>query len=102
MIKVRDKININILDNNGYTPLIRLYIKEDKNIIDYLMRYSDIRKNKYLNIIFYNFNKININTLDENGYTLLILSYFKDYKDIFNCLIDYSDINVNSDGKNNL
>jgi len=50
----RYKININIRDNNGYTPLIASYTNKYMDIFNYLIDFSDINlKDKYGNSILY-------------------------------------------------
>ncbi|ORX82034.1 ankyrin [Anaeromyces robustus] len=103
--KTRNKININELDGNGYTPLIYSYIYSYiygyKDIFNYLLEYSDInKKDKYgHNILYYAVEGNDSKTvkdlitigakLDENVINAIIK------KSIFKDILDYDFIPVN-------
>ena len=52
--QTRGKIDINILDNSGYTPLILSYLTSRMDMFHYLLEYSDInQKDNYSHNIFH-------------------------------------------------
>jgi len=70
--KTLNKIKINILDNNGYTPLITSYTNKYMDIFNYLIEYSDVnKKDKYGHSILYyviqNGDKTNVRNLISIG-----------------------------------
>ena len=85
--KTRNKIDINILDNNGYTPLISSYNNKYMDIFNYLIDYSDInQKDKYGHSILYYAIKNNDSTNANN----LINIGAKIDEDIMDAVFDYS------------
>jgi len=99
--KTHNKIDVNILDNNGYTPLIISYINKYMDIFNYLIEYSDInQKDKYGHSILYYVikNKDNANAkglidigakIDED---ILDIAIKKSEIDI---ILEYDDIPLN-------
>jgi len=51
--QTHDKIKIDILDNNGYTPLIYTYINDYKEIFNYLLEYILILTSRIITVIVY-------------------------------------------------
>jgi len=104
-----ERININVLDKSGYTPLIVSYLNQHLEIFNYLLDHSDTnQKDSYGHNIFHyviqNNDSINAKKLCEIGTTLnkndidiaigkTVLSVLSDYNVI---PLDYKDNNNNS------
>jgi len=85
--KTRNKIDVNILDNNGYTPLIISYINKYMDIFNYLIEYSYINQiDKHGHSILYYV----IKNKDSTNVKYLISIGAKIDEDIMNAAINIS------------
>jgi len=99
--QTQNKISIDILDKNGYTPLIYAYINKLMEIFNYLLEYSDINlKDRYgHNILYYviqNNDSVTIKYLIDIG-AKIGMDDMKNafYKPILSTILDYDDIPLN-------
>lgn len=82
LLKNSTNININVLDDEGYTPLHRAVYNEDVNTVLELLKYTNINVDSKLDM------KVNVNGWYLGGATPLILSSFLGNDKIVNILIE--------------
>jgi len=100
------KVNLDILDKNGYTPLIQSYIKNNMDIFNYLLKYSDFTKTDVFgnDLLYYIIQKNDINNLKKLiDMGVMIDNNIMDFvinKNHFNEILEYENIPLDYKNKN--